>query len=77
MAAIVLLTDRFAQEALPALASSRSDLKVEPLSVASLVDVLAFSPEVVLVDAADNPGQGHAVLRALRERGARVPAAAS
>jgi DNA-binding response OmpR family regulator len=76
VAAIVLLTDRFAEEALPGLVSSGSDLKIEPLSVASLADVLAFSPEVVLVDAADNPGQGHGVLRALRERAARVPAVA-
>lgn len=73
MAAIVVLTDRFLEEALPALGNMGLDLKIEPLSVAALVDVLALSPSVVLVDAAENPGQGLAVLKALRERETRTP----
>ncbi len=32
-----------------------------------------MGPEIVLVDAAENPGQGHAVLRALHVQHARLP----
>ncbi|HZP90336.1 MAG TPA: response regulator transcription factor [Actinomycetota bacterium] len=81
MAAIVLLTDRSANQALPALGdaiatartASHLDLKTLPLSVAYLADAVSIGPEVLLVDAAENPGQGHAILRALRERDPRVP----
>ena len=76
MASILLLTDRFPEEALPALGTAGLDVKTEPLSVAALADVLALSPGVVLVDAAENPGQGHAVLKALRDRDARTPTVA-
>jgi DNA-binding response OmpR family regulator len=70
----VLLADRAPGEVLPALPGLLLDLKVEELSVAALRDVLALRPELVLVDAVENPGQAHAVLRALRERDARMPA---
>ncbi len=81
VAAIVLLTDRSPAEALPALgdaiATARStshlDLKLLPLSVAFVSDALAIGAEVLLIDAGENPGQGHAVLRALHERGPRTP----
>ncbi len=73
MNSIVLLTDRSPGEALPALGELLLDAKTEHLSVAALADVLALDPELVLVDAAENPGQGHAVLRALHELHARVP----
>ena len=76
MASVVILTDRFPEEALPALGIMGLDLKTEPLSVAALVDVLALSPGVVIVDAAENPGQGLAVLKALRELDARTPCVA-
>ncbi|HVH53776.1 MAG TPA: response regulator transcription factor, partial [Actinomycetota bacterium] len=76
MAAIVLLTDRFPDDVLPALGSVGFDVKLEPLAVTSLADVRDLSPELVLVDAAENPGQGYAVLRALREVGGRTPAVA-
>jgi DNA-binding response OmpR family regulator len=69
----VLLADRAPDEVLPALPGLLLDLKVEELSVAAARDVLALRPELVLVDAAENPGQAHAVLRALRERDAQVP----
>jgi DNA-binding response OmpR family regulator len=49
------------------------DLKTEHLSVATVAEALALGPDAVLVDAAENPGQGHAVLHALRERGPRIP----
>ena len=76
MAVIVLLSDRFPHDVLPALGSVGLDVKSEPLAVASLADALELSPELVMVDAAENPGQGHAVLRALREAGGRTPAIA-
>jgi DNA-binding response OmpR family regulator len=76
VAAIVLLSDRFPDDVLPALGSAGFDVKSEPLAVASLADALDLSPELVLVDAAENPGQGHAVLRALRQAEGRTPAVA-
>lgn len=76
MAIVALLSDRHAGEALPAIGALRLDLKTEPLSVQTLAHVLALEPEAVLVDAAENPGQGHAVLRAIAEAGAAVPVVA-
>ena len=76
MAAIVLLSDRTPDEALPALRALAVDLKTQPLSLAALDGVLELGPEALLVDAAENPGQGHAVLTALRMRQARVPSVA-
>ncbi len=76
MAPIVLLTDRSPQEALPALVGEIAVLKTEPLSTASIPHVLELAPTAVLVDAAENPGQGHAVLRALREQAPKLPAVA-
>jgi len=73
VATIVLISDRSLDEALPALTSAGLDAKIAPLSVTALGDVLELSAEVVLVDAAENPGQGHSVLRALRERDPRTP----
>jgi DNA-binding response OmpR family regulator len=73
VARIVLLSDRPPDEVLPALASLGLDLKTEHLSAAALADVLAVDPEVLLVDAGENPGQGHAVLRAFKEVPSRVP----
>jgi len=68
MATIVLLTDRTADEVLPAASGLLLDLKTEHLSVAGVGDVLALRPQAIVVDAVENPGQGHAVLRALHER---------
>ncbi len=76
MAPCVLLTDRSPELVLPALAQAGVEVKTDHLSTAILDEVLALSPELVLVDAAENPGQAHAVLRALRERAGRVPAVA-
>jgi DNA-binding response OmpR family regulator len=70
----VLLSDRTPAEVLPALEALSLDVKTEHLSTAGLADVLALEPELLLVDAADNPGQGFAVLRALRELPTRSPA---
>jgi DNA-binding response OmpR family regulator len=76
MATIVLLSDRAVEEALPALPASGYDAKLEPLSTASIDSVLRLSPEAVLVDAGENPGQGFLVLRELQQRDARIPAIA-
>ena len=73
MTRIVLLTDRSTDAALPALLDLPFDTKLEQLSAAVLHDVAALDPEVVLVDAAENPGQGHAILRAWQERRAPTP----
>ncbi len=73
MALHVLLSDRRPDEVLPALGGLLLDLKTEHLSVSAVSDVLALRPEVIVVDAAENPGQGHAVLRAIREREAGAP----
>jgi DNA-binding response OmpR family regulator len=73
---IVLLTDRAPDEVLPALAELLLDVKAEHLSVDVLADARALEPEILLVDAAENPGQGHAVLRALQERPVGSPVVA-
>lgn len=73
MALIVLLSDRSPDDVLPAFGPLALDLKTEHLSVASLPHVLELSPEAVIVDGAENPGQAHAVLRALRALEVRTP----
>lgn len=70
----VLLSDRRPDEVLPALGALSLDLKTEELSVIAVPEVVALRPEVLLVDAADNPGQGYAVLRAIRDLDTAVPA---
>lgn len=72
----MLLTDRSPEFVLPALAESGTEAKTDHLSVAVLGDVLSLSPDLVLVDAAENPGQAHAVLRALHERSPDTPVVA-
>lgn len=69
----VLLANRRGDEVLPALPGLLLDLKVEELSVPAVRDVLALRPEILLVDAAENPAQAHVVLREVRERDAAVP----
>ena len=71
---LALLTDRAPQTALPALSEVHADLKLEPLSVASLDHVLRLEPEAVVVDAGEHPAQAWSVLQALRARDARIPA---
>ena len=71
---LALLSDRTPDTALPALLEAAPDLKIEPLSVASLEHVLAIEPEAIVVDAGENAPQAWSVLTALRTRDARVPA---
>jgi DNA-binding response OmpR family regulator len=77
VATIVLLSDRSPEEALPAisqaLAPTDLDLKTQPSSIVSLGDTILLGPRAVFVDAAENPGQGFAVLRGLHETAARPP----
>jgi DNA-binding response OmpR family regulator len=73
VARTVLLSDRSPDDVLPALAGLSVDVKTEHLSVAALGDVLALEPELLVVDAAENAGQGYAVLLALTERRPGVP----
>jgi DNA-binding response OmpR family regulator len=67
MSSLVVFTDREPEHALPALADLPDDVKVAPLSVATVDEVSRLSPGVVLVDAAEVPGQGYLVLRAVAE----------
>jgi len=73
VALIVLLSDRLPDDVLPAVGPLALDLKTEHLSAASLPHVLELSPEAILVDGGENPGQAHAVLRALRALGTKTP----
>ena len=70
---IVLLSDRSFAEVLPAASGLMLDLKTEQLSVTALADLQALDPQAAIVDAAENPGQGHAVLHALRQQQPRLP----
>ncbi len=49
------------------------DIKTEHLSVESLPHARELAPEALLVDAAENPAQAHAVLRALEGLQMKVP----
>ena len=71
-----MLADRSPEEVLPALADLALDVKTEHLSVTAVGDVVALEPDVVIVDAAENVGQGFAVLRALHQAGSRAPVVA-
>jgi DNA-binding response OmpR family regulator len=73
---VVLLSDRSPAEVLPAIPPMLLEIKSEPLSVAAVPEALALEPEVLMVDAAENAAQGHAVLLALSERRPGVPAIA-
>ena len=70
---IVLVSDRAPAEVLPAIDGLLLDVKTAELSVAVVGDVRALEGQAIVVDAAENPGQGHAVLRALDEHRPDVP----
>jgi DNA-binding response OmpR family regulator len=73
MPRLALLADRSPEVVLPALSDALADVKLEPLSLASIDHVVSLEPEAVLVDAAEHPAQAWTVLRSLRERDPRVP----
>jgi DNA-binding response OmpR family regulator len=70
---IVLVSDRAPAEVLPAIDGLLLDVKTVDLSAAVVGDVRALEGQAIVVDAAENPGQGHAVLRALDEHRPDVP----
>ena len=72
---LVLLSDRSPEVALPALLEVAPDLKLEPLSLASLGHVLELEPEAILVDAVENLPQAWSVLTELAGHDVRVPVA--
>jgi DNA-binding response OmpR family regulator len=73
VARIVLLSDRLPDQVLPAVGGLVLDIKTEDLSVESLPHARELAPEALLVDAAENPAQAHAVLRALEGLQMQVP----
>ena len=73
MSLLALLSDRSPQIVLPALGDLHPDLKLEPLSVASVAHLQALEPQAVLVDAVENPGHAWAVLQELGTRDPRLP----
>jgi DNA-binding response OmpR family regulator len=70
---IVLVSDRAPAEVLPAIDALLMDIKTVELSAGVVGDVRALEGHAIVVDAAENPGQGHAVLRALDEHRPDVP----
>jgi DNA-binding response OmpR family regulator len=70
---VVLLSERTPAEVLQAIPPMLIEIKAEPLSVPAVSAALSLEPEVVLVDAAENPAQGHAVLAALADRRPGLP----
>ena len=75
MAFLALLSDRSPRVALPALVEVAPDLKLEPLSLASLGHVLELEPEAILVDAVENLPQAWSVLTELAGHDVRAPVA--
>jgi DNA-binding response OmpR family regulator len=73
MRLLVLLSDRSPQAVVPAFDEVLPDLKLEPLSVASIGHALQLEPEAVFVDAAEHPAQAFTVVQAMHERDPRVP----
>jgi hypothetical protein len=57
MAVVLLLSDRSTAQALPALEDLRPDLKHVPLALSAIGHALELQPDVLLVDAGENPGQ--------------------
>ena len=55
---------------------TEADPKHEELTLAGLDHALSLGPDLVFVDAAENPGQGFHLLRSLHERDERIPAVA-
>ncbi|HEX7248518.1 MAG TPA: response regulator transcription factor [Actinomycetota bacterium] len=73
MTLLGLLSDRPPEVVLPALGEIGADLKLEPLSVASIEHLMRLEPHAAFVDAAEHPAQAWTVVRSLRERAPRLP----
>jgi DNA-binding response OmpR family regulator len=72
---LVLLSDRSPKDVLPSLDTFDLDVKVESLQVDSLPHLADLGPEVVVVDATQNPAHAHAILSTLAATGSRIPIA--
>jgi DNA-binding response OmpR family regulator len=70
---IVLVSDRAPSEMLPAIDALLMDIKTLELSAGVVGEIRALEGHAIVVDAAENPGQGHAVLRALEEHRPEIP----
>jgi DNA-binding response OmpR family regulator len=70
---LVLLSDRRASSALPALEELRPDLKIEPLAAPSLSHVARLGADAVLVDAGENPAHAFGICRELAAHEPRPP----
>ena len=70
---IVLVSDRAPSEVLPAIDALLMDIKTLELSAGVVGEIRALEGHAIVVDAAENPGQGHAVLRALEEHRPEIP----
>jgi DNA-binding response OmpR family regulator len=73
MARIVLLSDRSPDEVLPAIRGIEADLKAEPLAVDSLVHLPDLSPDVLVLDAEENPPHAFRLLSTLAATDLLVP----
>ena len=73
MTRIALFSDRSASEVLPGLVGLLPDVKSLDLSVVAVGDVRGLEADLIAVDASENPGQGHAVLRALEQQRPELP----
>jgi DNA-binding response OmpR family regulator len=71
---IAFLTDRSPHQALPASLSLGLDLKTEPLDTSSVSHLSELAPDVVFVDACDEPELAFGVLEALEMALPHVPA---
>ena len=76
MSRLVLLSDRSAEEVLPAVAAAGLDLKVEPLSPDSLGHLPELGPAAVVVDAADNPAHAHGIMTVMAASSLGLPVVA-
>ena len=72
----MLLADRSPLEVLPALEGLLLDVKTVDLSLVSVADALSLAAGAIVVDAAENPGQGFAVLRAIEDHRPERPVVA-
>jgi DNA-binding response OmpR family regulator len=73
MSFLVVLSDRVLQTVLPALDELQRDLKLEPLSAASLGHVLELDAEAIVLDAVENPGHAWSLAQQLHAGGGHVP----
>ncbi len=72
MRRVVLLSDRSPHEVIPALLSFEADLKVESPTAEVIAALPDLSPDLLLIDAVDEPERGRELLQILAAAGAPV-----